>query len=664
MRIIFVLFCTIFYLYAEKDFTYSYIGIDGHQISFSEQKAILDGYEHLKAISTIFKEGNIDLALDKIIEMENSNKIDILNSPIILLKSEIMLKKEAKRYSIDGSNALEKAINSSIIHEDDLPRAYMLLIDMFLKINKLDEAEYFAKMLSKSFDDPLIKAYGTIYQSKLFTYKKEYKKSTRMLYDILTKTDDLDVATIVAQELFDVFLLNEEENKAYDLIMQVINNNISFYINNSYEAMEKVKKMQEHNMPEAAAKVLEELIEHTSSPFLLEEFKYRLAVSYMDMYYLNKEYLQKAKTLFEELYNSYRDGRYAKNSKIYIDEILMREGKLEPMILVERYPESFAIEQKVLVQELINLTQIKDYDSILKAKKIYDKIPDSIMKKFAYNNIDELYNIVMLSMVSDYIEQNRCKDILKVVNYINDETFYKIIEDEKRADGFFRCMVDYPNEKLFYLAKESYNSSRDAKIYFSLEQAAINLGLLDEAYNLSLKVEMVNNPTINKEEFLYKFLILSQKDDKFLLDRFFANAQKTPDLIEYNEKNPMILDFYYRYYFYLLKQKQNKKALEVLNELYQKQGSFNAMIYSPFVEMELSKNEFDKKEYNKALLFLDEGVQKSRLIKNEDLVKIYYEKAKIYKNMLNFDLMQEYVDKCIEVEGLENNLYQQMCRRL
>jgi predicted negative regulator of RcsB-dependent stress response len=654
----------VLFLYADKDFKYSYIDIEGNQISYTQRKQIMDGYDSLNSISNMVKEGDVDRAYDQILAMESSNKIDILKSPIIILKSEIMLKKDARRFAIEGAISLEKAINSSLVHEDDLPQAYMLLIDLLLKINKIDEAQYFADMLTKSFDDPLVNAYGKIYQSKIYTYKKDFDKSTRMLYEILTKTKNIEVATIVAHELFDVFLLNNQADKAYELIKQVVDNNIEYYVNNSFEALKKVKKLQENGMPEFAAKILETILSKTNNPFLIEEFKYRLAVSYMDMYTVGSDYLPKARVLFEEVYNDFRDGKYAKESKMYIDEILMRERRIEPMVLAERYSDSFSMEQKVLLQELLNLAEVKDYENILRAKKVYDKIPATITKRFGYENIDSLFDNITAQMIKDYLEKDLCKEMSSVINHTRAQTFQIIIENEQIAGKLFRCMIDYPNEQAFFIAKESFNNSRNGDIYLALERVAMNLELLDEAYNMSLKVEMLNDKEILKKEFLYKFLILSQKGDKYLLERFFQNTLNNPDLIQSNIENPLIIDFYYRYYFYLLDKELKKEAYEILTKFYNKQVEFKARVYSPFVEMELAKYESEKKNYQKALEFLDEGFLKSRYIRKDMLVQLYYEKAKIYKATEEKKSMDEFVKKCVEVEGLQDNLYQQMCKRL
>lgn len=665
MKLVIISFLSIVVLFGNKDFKYSYIDIAGNQISHSQRQMVLDGYDHLNVIAEMLKEGDVDSAYDRILELEVANKIDILKSPIILLKSEIMLKKEARRFAIEGAIILEKAINSSLIHEDDLPQAYMTLIDLLIKINKTEEAQYFADMLEKSFSDPLINAYGKIYQSKIISNKRDFERSTRMLYEILTQTRNLEVATVVAHELFDVFLLNNQKDKAYELIKQVVENNIDYYVEHSFEALQKVKKLQEHGMSEFAAKILETIIAKTNNPFLIEEFKYRLAVSYMDMYTLNSpDYLTKAKVLFEDVYNDFRNGKYAGDAKMNIDEILMRERRIEPAVLADRYSESFSMEQKVLLQELLNLADVKDYENILRAKSVYDKIPQPIAKRFGYESMEVLFDTITAGMIKDYLQKGMCKELSNVIDYTRAETFRVLVDDQIASKELFECLVDYPNEKAFFVLKESFNNYKDPQIYLYLEKIAIGLNLVDEAYNMSLKVEMVNDEEVLKKEFLYKFLILAQKNDRFLLDRFFSNVKTKPSFIEYNLENPMIIDFYYRYYFHLLDKGYKKDAYEILIKLYDKQLEYKARVYSPFVEMELSKIEFDKKDHKKALEYLEEGLTKSRFIKPQILIQLFYEKAKNYKALNNKSMMDEFVKKCVAVEGLDNDIYQQMCRRL
>lgn len=122
----------------------------------------------------------------------------------MLLYSELALRKQTKRFIIDAANELEAAINSSKINQYDLAKAYVILVELKLEINKIEDAKYFANRIIDNFDDELTKTYGKISLAKVYKYQKDYAKATKYLYEILSTTKDKTVATVVADELFDV----------------------------------------------------------------------------------------------------------------------------------------------------------------------------------------------------------------------------------------------------------------------------------------------------------------------------------------------------------------------------------------------------------------------------------------------------------------------------
>jgi len=214
------------------------------------------------------------------------------------------------------------------------------------------------------------------------------------------------------------------------------------------------------------------------------------------------------------------------------------------------------------------------------------------------------------------------------------------------------------------LMKDAFNRSRDAQIYLYLEQMAYKLGLLDEAMGFSAKVEMVDNRDVLAKEFLYRFLILNAKNEPIAMKRFYSYAQNNKDFIKANENNPMIIDFYYQYYLYLLEQDKKEEAYEILTDLYNKQKDIKARVYSPFVEQELAKYEKNKNNTQKALDYLLEGLDTNRKIRPNDLVKSYYEVIKAYETLGNNQKKEEYVKKCKEVEGTQDSLYKKMCDKM
>ena len=170
MKFIFVLFLLVITLNAqqEKDFYYSFIDSNGQQIPQKVTQSIVDGLDYLQYIRDLAQDGKINEAFTKIKDFKENNKTKILYSDIMILYSELALKNQSKKLLLETSVELEKAINSSLISQQDLLKAYMILVDLKLGVNKIEDAKYFSKIIIENFDDELTKTYGKISLSKVY----------------------------------------------------------------------------------------------------------------------------------------------------------------------------------------------------------------------------------------------------------------------------------------------------------------------------------------------------------------------------------------------------------------------------------------------------------------------------------------------------------------
>ncbi len=660
MRLFFILLFIISFLYAKKDFYYGFIDSAGNQISQKRIQEVRDGFELIENARALSKEGKIDKAYAQIEAFKKQNKIKVLESDLIVLYAELCLKKKSKRLIMTASKELEDAINDSKIQEEDLARAYMVLVELRLNLNKAKDAKYFAKIIINNFDNKIIKAYGNIYLAKVYTYQRNYKRAIPILYKVLTKTTDILVATLVADELFDVYILDNQHDKAYELISKVLEKNIDYYANDSFLALKKVNRLIKANMPEFAVKILKELLNRTKKPGSIEDFKYKLADTYMNMYDGTNKYLLKAKKLYTDIIDDFPKGIYFKKSKMYLDEILMREKKIKPSVLSLKYKTSEAMQQKILLQELLNNKDLKKYELILKSKRIYRKISNSITKRFGYKSIKAVFDEVNIEMIKDYLNNGKCFLLKKALKTARNETLELLIKDDETKFKFFECLVEVPDEKAYLLVKNTFNKSRDANIYFYLEKMAFSLGKYDEAEMFSDKVEMIDDEKILIEEFLYKFMILNAKNDLVGLDKYFNYAYRNKEYIVENDNNPVIIDFYYNYYLYLVKKDLEGKE-NILKKLYEKQNEFNAHVYSPFVEIELAKIEKNRNNKQKSLNLLLKSLKNARKISANNFAQIYYEISKLYDALGNSIKKDEYITKCKELKNTKDSLYKKMC---
>lgn len=661
MKLLILFFLLITFLEAKKDFYYGFINSSGSQISERRKQEIEDGFDIISHARELSRDGRIEEAYDQIDAFKKVNKIKVLESDLIILSSELALKKKTKRLILKSTEELESAINMSKIHENDLARAYMVLVELKLNTNKSEDAMYFANIIINNFDNPLIKAYGKIYQAKIHRYQRDFDRAITILYKMLTETKDIQIATIVADELFDVYILSGKRQEAYDLVSKVLRTNIDYYAEDSFLALEKVDKLTKAEMPEFAVEILEELLKRTNNPGSIEDFKYKLANIYMSMYDRTDKYLEKAKKLYKDIINDYPNGIYFENSKMFLDEIMMRQGLIEPAVLATKYQTSESMEQKILLQELFNYKAKGDYELILKAERVYKKIADSIAKRFGYDSIDAIFDEVNIDLIKSYLKTGKCFLLNDTLQTARDETFELLIKDEKTKYDFFECLIEVPSDKAYLQLKKTFNDNRDPNIYLYLERMALSLRNYEDAENLSAKVAMVDDKEVLSKEFLYRFLILYEKNDNVALDRYFDYAQKHPEYIENNKSNPVIIDFYYNYYLYLVKKDSKDEAYEALNKLYNKQKELSAFVYSPFVELELAKIAQTNNENQKALELLLDALDYARRIKPNDMAQTYYEIIKLYEAFNNPIKRDEFIGRCKELQGTKDSLYKKMC---
>ncbi|MCD4757993.1 MAG: hypothetical protein K8R39_06950 [Arcobacteraceae bacterium] len=659
-------------LYAKKDFYYNFINPDLTQISQEQKRKIVGASDKIKEIRRYIREGQLDVALKNIVMFRDTNQIEMLNSQAVLLQSEILYKINSVTKAAEANDLLEAAINNSEISQDDLLEAYRLLVLIKIKLNKTEEGEYYAKAIENSFDDPLSKVYGKVALSQIHVKRRDYRKAIKILRQELINTTSLEVATIVADELYDAYILNDQKDEAYDLVQKVLNRNIDYYANDSYKALKKVDKLVDADMSEFAIEILQKLIENSIHTDSIDNFRFKLADVYMQIAGFQKEYLPKAKQIYEDLIQAKINNPYRKRAKMYLDEIIMREGKFEPSMMASKYSGSETMQYKAMMQELLNAIEDEKFEQIIRMKKIYQGIFPSIVKRFGYESIEQIYNMVNSKMIKYYLQANQCNQLNIVIKDIADDVLLLLIKDEKTVDKLFSCMIEVPDERTYKVAKDVYGKAKNNRIYFYLERVALILKKYDDAKAFSQKLDMFSDADVLSDEFLYRFLIYANEDNSQAMQNFFAYARANPEFIINNKNNPLIIDFYHQYYLYLLKEKEENEAVAILKDLYKKQNEMKARVYSPFVEIELAKYAKLDDNYDEALEYLQYGLNIKRLkdgksldrkIKDEDLVHIYYEIAKIYEHQGKKNRYKDAIKKCQRIKNVDS-FYKKMCDKL
>ena len=644
----------------DRDFYYSFIDSNGKQIPTKTKETIINTLNQLDEVKAIALDGKLHEAFEKLKIIKDNNKVSLLNADILILYSELVIKTNSKQHINSTSNELEVAINSSLIDQEDLLKAYLILIDLKLNINKVEDARYYAQTVVDIFDDEEAKAKGKISLAKIFKYQKDYKKASKVIFEVLSDTKDKNIASIAANELFDIYLLEGRKEEASELMRQLLATNPSFYSSDYIVANQRVDLLLKLDMTNFAIDILKNLIITSKKDDILEQTKYKLANLYMKLYDKTDTYLKLAKILYKDIIDNYPKSVNFDNSSMFYDEIKMRQKAILPNEVADKYPDNEAMQNKALLQELINNNFNKKYEDVIKMKKIYQDIPKDVLKRFGYENVDELLDMSHLGLIKEYLKEEDCIKLSYILKDLKTDIFKDIVNDDNLKQEFISCMREVPSIENYKQIKDIFKDTKELDIYLILEAMALDVEEIDDALYYSSKIEKSKDKEILKEEFLYKYQILKIDNNTGKLDKFFKNSLENNDLIEANIEKPIIIDFYYDLYLYLIKEGKEEEAFKILNSLNNKQNEFKAFVYSPFVESELSRLLKKQNNFQDAVNYLVLALEHAKNIKPEDEVKLYYDILTLYDNLGQKEQKEIYLQKCKNI-NIEDNFYKNMC---
>ena len=644
----------------DRDFYYSFIDSNGKQIPTKTKETIINTLNQLDEVKAIALDGKLHEAFEKLKIIKDNNKVSLLNADILILYSELVIKTNSKQHINSTSNELEVAINSSLIDQEDLLKAYLILIDLKLNINKVEDARYYAQTVVDIFDDEEAKAKGKISLAKIFKYQKDYKKASKVIFEILSDTKDKNIASIAANELFDIYLLEGRKEEASELMRQLLATNPSFYSSDYIVANQRVDLLLKLDMTNFAMDILKNLIITSKKDDILEQTKYKLANLYMKLYDKTDTYLKLAKILYKDIIDNYPKSVNFDNSSMFYDEIKMRQKAILPNEVADKYPDNEAMQNKALLQELINNNFNKKYEDVIKMKKIYQDIPKDVLKRFGYENVDELLDISHLGLIKEYLKEKDCIKLSVILKDLKTDIFKDVIDDDSLKDEFINCIREVPSIENYKQFKNIFKDTKDLDVYLILEAMALDVEEIDDALFYSSKIEKSKDKEMLKEEFLYKYQILKIDNNSGNLDRFFKNSLENSYLIEANLEKPIIIDFYYDFYLYLIKEGKEEEAFKILNALNNKQNEFKAFVYSPFVESELSRLLKKQNDFQDAVNHLVLALEHAKNIKPDVEVKLYYDILTLYDNLEQKEQKEIYLQKCKNVK-IEENFYKNMC---
>jgi hypothetical protein len=653
VKLLYINFLLLINIFAAQDYVYDFLDSEGDQLNLEEQRVFQTQYDGLKIIKENIILGDYKKAKDSALKLIQQTKNKLIKSKTFLLYYTAVFEEQKIITIIKEERKFKKNIENSSILEPDLHAAYLLYTDYLIRLRKFKDATKYASKVMNTYNKPEQKEYGMIYISKIYLAQNKIRFAQNVLNKVLRYTENIEIASLATGIQFDILIKNEEFEKAKDMIRNIVKYNIEFFANNPTLANQKIETLALHEMHDLVIHLAKILLKKNKNKKIIPSYLFKLA----DAQIVTMQF-EEAKKNLKKIIHDYRESDYAIKAKEAMDEILLREGQIKPESLIERYRDSESMQQKILLKELQNQIDAKEYNAALKLEKIYKKIFPNILKRFSMPPMEDIMKNIRALVAKKYLLDNKCS---KTITFLKDNegVFDVLVKQNNMEEKLLTCLSKNDYTHGFNYLNDKFKLSKDPYTIYLLEKSAIQIKAYKDAMKLSKKIQSFGTKKLRKKEIIDRFIIMNNLKEAVVKDNFFNYIDNQKWLIE-NNKDPIMVDVLYQYYQFLEKYKY-KGSFKILNDLYKMQNESNIFVYSPFVDIEIATYYYENKQYKKALKIL-ESAKVKKTTKKKKVHRFYYLKAKVY-NKLNRKI--EYIQsiyECVNIDG--DSMWKQLCKKV
>jgi len=522
----------------------------------------------------------------------------------------------------------------------NIPEVLYYIATAFQNLGQDSDAKYFYDMLITEHPNAKYTKLGIISFADNLYNKNKKLKAIELYKDVLYSTKDIQIASIAADRLGNIYLKLKDYKKSEEYFKKIIDANPDFYLKDQQKAYEFAMKLSRNKMEKLSVLLLEKLLKKIKrNPGLKGDVIKSLGDIYRKMG--NKKMAFK---YYKEYLNSFRYGQYADEIKKDLDGLFFDSDEKNSTKLLSHYDklmkkyEEGNIYQKAGILKAKLLIKMKRYSEALdflnnfnydvKNKKIVTKLKREAAKFLAEKNLKSLNCLKAVELVDSYkisIDGNLSKNLaqcyidtnsydkaitvsqreLKKVKNAKEKYFWlKIQADAAYKKGDFKNLLMISND-LLTLGK-SYGIKDYQKALYYKFFALFELKKYDEAINIANKIESI------------------YPDD-------FRDTEVYNELVKYGKK----ID-------------DSTTVIKYSKEIIRLQNRYKSYPYSPKVELELILSLKKLKKYKEALAVAEELLKRAEDKKTK--ARVLYEMGDIYLKSQNSKKASEVFKECSKLD--------------
>ncbi len=373
----------------------------------------------------------------------------------------------------------------------NIPEVLYYIATAYQNIGQNANAQYFYDMLITEHPNSKWTKLGIIFFANNLYNNNHKTKAIKLYKDVLYSAKNLNVASIAALKLANIYIKEKKYTLAKEYYKKIINGNPMFLLQNLQKAYNLALKLKNHKFYHIAITLLKDILKKNQGNTNIKE---KTIKSLGDIYAQINDY-KNAKKYYTMYITKYKYGNYISQVKKSLDLLFFNNKETNSSkliayynILIKKYPsgkiyqKASLLKAKVLIKEkqyqkAINLLknfQPNNLNIKLKQKLLKKAIKDSIIQNLKQENCSNAvellkeYNITLNKNIKQlakcYISTFDYQDALSLIN-----------KQLKRKNMSLK-------EKFFWLNKLA-NILEKTKNFKKLEQISKDIIFIGKTYN-------------------------------------------------------------------------------------------------------------------------------------------------------------------------------------
>ncbi len=532
----------------------------------------------------------------------------------------------------------------------NIPEVLYYIAKAYQNLGQGSDAKYFYDILITEHPKSKYAKLGIIAFADSLYSKNKKQKAIELYKDVLYSTKDIQIASIAANKLANIYIKMKRYKKAKAYFRKIIEANPNFFLKDHQKAYDLAIKLNSYKMSDIATQILEKLLNKLKrEPDLKELVIKKLG----DIYAQNRQY-KKASFYYKKYLTLYKYGNYADEVKKSLDGMFFNIDEKNSTKLIQYYDKLINEYKSGEIYEKANILKAKALVKEKKYKKALNLL-NNLETNFKNKKIvKKLKKDIAYALAVSELKKQNC---LHAIQYITEYNISVKTQQQMLA----KC----------YLQTFNYNKALD------LSQKMLNKNSNHSVKLFWLDIEAKSLLSMH----LYEKL-LSVSEDIIALSKTF------------NKKSYLLKGLYYKF-FALYGLKQQDKAMQIVQEIDKNySNNFNNIeIYKKVID--LAKRRADDLmvvKYAKRILKLQENYKSyllspeiefnyvaslKRLGKNKIAIKVlkelvkrvqspinlsraYYEIGALFLKLQNKTAAKKAFDKCLKIKG--KNSWKSLCR--